>query len=331
LSPTGGGPEDDHDVAELLKLAGPRPAMSEEHLARLRAAAHHEWRRALRRRRARLLALTAALPALAAALVWMMLPSPRPGGPEEALAGVVDHVTGDVRELAPGSDAPGRPLAQGTRLRAGAVIATAQGRALVRWHDGARLRLDEATRVRLEPDAVRLEGGGLYVETDPQRSPSRLVVATALGSARHLGTRYEVRLAGGALRVRVREGTVQVERQRQLHGAAAGEELSVGADGDVVRRPVPVHGRDWAWVTAAAPPFQLEGRTARALLDWASAEGGWSLHFGDAAVAGFAARTTLHGTVAGMSPEDALAAVLPTCGLDHRVDGGRLLVTRARR
>jgi ferric-dicitrate binding protein FerR (iron transport regulator) len=328
-----GEPGDDHDVAELLKLAGPPPVLGEEHLARLRDAAHREWRRSLHRRRRRSAAIALGLSGLAAALAWVMVsPSLRRDRGEGAAAAVVDHVTGDVREVSPGTPTGGRPLGHDARLRPGAVIATAKGRASVAWHDGTRLRLDEGTRLVLAADSVALEAGALYVEADPRRSPpSRFVVATPLGSTRHVGTRYEVRLGSAGLRVRVREGAVQVERSRQVHAAAAGEELAVHQDGGVSRRPVPAYGGDWAWVTAAAPPFRLEGRSARALLDWAAAEGGWTLHFSDPSLADVAARAVLHGTVEGMSPQDALAAVLPTCGLDHRLDGGRLMVSRASR
>ena len=58
-------------------------------------------------------------------------------------------------------------------------------------------------------------------------------------------------------------------------------------------------------------------------------EGGWTLRFADAAAARLAGEAVLRGTVAGLTPEQALAAVLPTCGLAHRFEGGDLVVGRA--
>jgi hypothetical protein len=34
----------------------------------------------------------------------------------------------------------------------------------------------------------------------------------------------------------------------------------------------------------------------------------------------------LHGSVEGMTPEEALAAVLPTCGLEFEIDGDSLII-----
>jgi hypothetical protein len=315
---------DDQDVAELLRLGGPRLPVPEERLARLREAARAEWRQALRRRRIRKLAAgSGGLLATAALLVWALEgPSLFRKPAEPPVLGVVAHVTG------------GAGLVPGARLRAGATLETgAGGRAALRWHDGTNLRLDERTRLRVESAATLwLDAGAVYVDTDgAQASSASLAIATRLGTARHVGTRYEVRMQGPSLRVRVREGSVHLGRAGQVHVATSGDELSVDDDGSVVRRQVPTYGADWLWITAAAPPFQLEGRSAAALLEWAATESGWALHFADPSVAALAAETTLHGTIEGMSPPQALEAVLPTCGLSHRVEDGRLIVRRATR
>lgn len=328
-----GEPESDEDVVQLLKLASPRPALNDEALTRLRASAHEGWRRAVRRRRAWSWALPIGLlsAAAAAALAWALdLPFLLRRPVELTTVADVVYVSGDLREVSPRARAGGAPLRSGDRLWVGAEIATTKGRASLVWQDGAHVRLDEGTRVHVEPEGFALVGGALYVDTVPALPlRSRLVVTTPLGSTRHLGTRYEVRLLGARLRVRVREGRVQLEREGRPHVAAAGEELSVQEGGDVSMRAVPVFGPDWGWVTAAGVPFRLEGRSARALLDWAAAEGGWTLQFADPSAEAVAAQAMLHGRVEGLSPVGALAVVLPTCGLEHRLDGGRLVVQRS--
>jgi len=329
LSGSDGDTDEDEDVAELLRLAGPLSPVPEERLARLRTAAHREWRRTVNRRRWR--PVSVALGLLAAAGLFWALDLPASllrGRGARSPAGVVSHVSGDLRDLSPGAS-PGTRLGSGAGLWPGSVVATAKGKAAVDWHDGTRLRIDEDTRVQVEPDALVLESGGLYVETDAGRTPrSAFTVTTRLGSTSHLGTRYEVRMGAAGLRVRVREGAVRVERADEGETVSVGEELSVRNEGAVSRRRVSIHGPDWGWVTAAGPPFRMEGRSVRALLDWAAAEGGWALQFSDASVADLAASTRLHGTIEDMAPEDALAAVLPTCGLEHRLDEGRLVVRR---
>jgi hypothetical protein len=77
-----------------------------------------------------------------------------------------------------------------------------------------------------------------------------------------------------------------------------------------------------------APALEIEGRSAVVFLRWVSRETGLVLRFGDEEVERFAAATTLHGTIEGLSPADAAGIVLPGCGLEHRVVDGTLVVER---
>jgi hypothetical protein len=63
-----------------------------------------------------------------------------------------------------------------------------------------------------------------------------------------------------------------------------------------------------------------------AFLDWVSREQGWRWQFEQPAMRGRVEQIVLHGTIDGLTPEEALAAVLPTCGLSFRQDGARLIV-----
>jgi hypothetical protein len=114
--------------------------------------------------------------------------------------------------------------------------------------------------------------------------------------------------------------------ERTSHDAEPGEELTVDERGNVLRRLVPVHGALWEWAAALAKPFELEGRGLRDFLDWICDENGWHLRFTDAAVEAKAATTILHGSIQGLTPEEALAAVLPTAGVKYRLEGGVLTV-----
>jgi hypothetical protein len=65
-------------------------------------------------------------------------------------------------------------------------------------------------------------------------------------------------------------------------------------------------------------------------LDWASRELGVRWEFEDAATQRRVHQVVLHGSVEGLSPEEALAAVLPTCGLTFSLQAGRIVVAAAR-
>ncbi len=328
-------------LGELLRLAD-APEISPERVARHKALARDHWRRKVkaRARRRRLGYGLAAAAALALALgLWRMIDgdvSPIIAGRAEDVAprgqrldasatapvARLSVLAGPVRR---GDDAAGTPLDAGAQVAVGAVLETGAGsRAAFQLAAGHELRLDVETRLRLVSDRVlALERGAVYV--DSRGAPGSLEIRTALGTARDVGTRFEVRLADGGLKVRVRAGVVEVDRDGGRHRASAGAELTVGADGTLARRAIDVYGREWRWSLEVAPAFDIEGRSLREFLDWVTRETGWRLRVAEA-VAGGAGAVTLNGSIAGLAPDEALDVVLPTTGLRHRVEGRELVV-----
>ena len=75
--------------------------------------------------------------------------------------------------------------------------------------------------------------------------------------------------------------------------------------------------------------LDLEGRTARSFLDWVARERGLTLAFEEESVARAAAEIVVGGTVQRLTLEESLDAVLPTCGMTHRIEDGVLLVAAA--
>jgi len=171
-----------------------------------------------------------------------------------------------------------------------------------------------------------LDRGAIYVDSGGEPGARSLAVHTPWGIARDIGTRFEVRLHGSALRVRVRDGLVRLSQDRQSHDANPGEELTLDGNGSVGRRSVPVFGAEWAWAFALARPFDLEGRSLRDFLNWIAGENGWRLRFADSAVEQKSLTTILHGSILGLTPIEALAAVLPTSGVEHSLRNGVLLI-----
>jgi hypothetical protein len=66
-----------------------------------------------------------------------------------------------------------------------------------------------------------------------------------------------------------------------------------------------------------------------AFLHWITREHGWSLEFADSSLRARLDRIVLHGSIVGLTADEALAAVLPTCGLTSRRQGNRLIVSAA--
>ena len=62
------------------------------------------------------------------------------------------------------------------------------------------------------------------------------------------------------------------------------------------------------------------------VVQWVSREQGWQWAYADEQTKRLAERAVLHGSMEGLSPEEALAAALPVAGLTARRQGTRLIV-----
>lgn len=281
---------EEEQVRRLLEEGGPRPEVPPEDLAKIKAAFRAEWKEHVRRRRSpdRRLWLLAASVLLAIGLGWWLWP------------------------------AASKP--SGERIAEGDLLETREAPAAFRLEGGSSLRLDAGSRVRLvSASEIRLERGAVYLDSE---GTSKVAVLTPLGTVTELGTRFEVRLLEPAVRVRVREGAVRVES----HRADAGTELTLQADGSVIRGRIAAYGPPWSWVVKAAPPLRIEGRTLAEVLDRITRETGWTLRYEDPRLAASAGEIVVHGDVGHLAPDQALDVVLPGAGLDYRVVDGVLIL-----
>lgn len=326
-------------IGRLLRLAGPRPGAPPETERRVHAAVHEVWRERVRwRRRRRVLvrgglamAAAASVIAVLGALYWPLFErAPAYEGP----VATVEAISGPVRTWSPDArlGTPGAPLRVGDTVVAGAVVDTGVlGRAALRLTGGHSVRLDFGTRLEpASPGSLVLERGALYFDSGPAAAASDpVIVRTPLGAVQDIGTQFEVRLDEERIRVRVREGSVHLDHDEQSWEAGAGVELTLDTSGSLSRRSVPIYGPDWNWILDVAPAFELEGSTLEAFLAWVSRETGWTTRFAAGVSGTPAAEIVLYGTIEGMRPDEALDAVLPTCGLAHRLQEGTLVLEAA--
>jgi ferric-dicitrate binding protein FerR (iron transport regulator) len=235
------------------------------------------------------------------------------------------RVVGEPRLIEPDGDS--RVLTVGAAVHAGDRLETTTGaRAALSLGTGRSLRLDRDTTATLAAaERVELARGGVYVSSEPE-APGALAVATALGLAREVGTRFAVELDGEQLAVRVRDGSVVLESDDERFAVPAGEELTRSARGEIARRPLSASDPSWEWVVATAPPFDLEGATAEEYLAWMARETGWQVVYDSSETARAASAAVLHGSLDGDDPRDTLEMVLPTADLAYRLEGGVLHV-----
>jgi ferric-dicitrate binding protein FerR (iron transport regulator) len=320
---------DEEDVtAQLLRLAGAPPEPAAERSARVRQAVHDAWR-AQRRRQAARRVTVVALCGLAAALILVVRVNrsrPDAGPPVATVVATTARLEGQPLILLQNAGSP-KPLTASLPLHAGdAVETTGDSRASLTMVDGSSLRIDRGSRVRLVASAaVQLVDGIAYIDTSP--GSRGFEVRTPLGSVRDVGTQFEVRVANGLLRIRVRTGKVRLERGSMVTSATAGTETVVSDAGLAVRQ-VPSYGPDWAWTTMVAPGFAIEGRSLSSFLEHTATEQGLVLRYATKDVADAAERAVLHGSVERLTPDEALAVTLSTSGLRFQRHDGELLVSR---
>ncbi len=318
------------DVERVLRAAGPRYRPPEDVEHKAREHLRSQWRSIVaekRTRRQRRMGFALAAGLLVAALgVW--LAGPLVTGPGEAVA-TIALASGEIRAKS-GWLGGWRAIGNGETVMAGETLMTGPGgRVAVTLPDGVSARLDRGTRITLASDErVLIESGALYVDAGRAASgPARLEVVTPTGTLRHVGTQYEVRLLGSQVRVRVREGQVEWSSGAGVTASgAAGEQLSIEADGVVQRDATPRFGESWDWVAAATPGIDIEGHSLADILAWASRELGCDVVFASADIQNEAAVIIVHGSITGLTPMQALNAVLATTRLQAVVDDGRIVI-----
>ncbi len=352
---------DDAAVARLLRLAGHRPAVPTRDAEIVKQAARAQWLRAVAARRRGTFAYRGAGGLLAAAaLVLLVLNTDlrhriRRGfaRPVATVAAVDGRVWAGgwwvVKPEAVGG--PGSQLAEldlEDGLLPGAVVETGGGRLALRLAGGRSLRLDVGTRARvLSAGALALDRGAVYVDTGTGIAAlaGSIEIHTELGVARDVGTQFEVRLddAANSLTVRVREGTVILERPAGSHRAEArpsprssdsgrkcvGAELTVLPDSALESEEIECHGPLWRWLLEVLPPFAVDDPSVAEVLEWAARESGWQLSYADSVLEQQAAAVTLEGSIDDeLTLEQAadLAVMACDCGLSNRLEAGVLRV-----
>jgi ferric-dicitrate binding protein FerR (iron transport regulator) len=299
--------------------------------ADVRSAVEWEWRAmtAARERKVRYVRWAAAAGVAVAALgVWIARPLYAPDdGPVASIAPVEGLV-----EYRGDRDDRWAPLSASTRLRSGDELRTRPyGRVALQLASGVQLRLDSATRIAFEDvHHARMRRGGVYVDSGAAGADDARAfeLETPAGDVSHLGTQYQVRVADGVLRVGVREGLVSIGGSGGETVGRAGEQVTLQY-GQVSRTSLAGNDEAWSWIGSITPPFSIEGRSVDEFLAWAARETGRQVVYQSPAVAAQARDIVLKGSVAGLTPDAALTAVLSTTRLQPVVDDGHIRVQAA--
>jgi len=314
-------------LGEIIQAAGRRPAPRREDYDDVLSASRAAWQQKVgwvrRRRRSYALAASVAAAALlvTASLQWFQ--------PRQAIA-VAMVLQGATEILAPDSDS-WRPLSRADALYPGTQLRTVGGgRIALDLSLGTSLRINAGTRLTLESDErIALARGTIYLDSGPGVQTKQIVVATAHGNVRDIGTQFEVASEALTLRVRVREGRVEIDDAANGTGirADAEEQVMLRGAGPVERTTIARDAAVWSWTEALAPAQAVNGRSAYDVLNWVARETGRRLRFADAAAELQARGSILQGNQE-LSPAEALQVATTTSALSYQITGGEILITR---
>ena len=315
-----GSPGDD-SIAKLMRLAGPRPAVPQEIRERVHATVKREWHDSVARRRVRRWAIPATIAAsvvLAAVLGGRLLP-------------VDVSPVATVAVLAGTTVQPAR-LRAGDPVYPGDSITTGDSGLSLAFENGVSLRLAARTAATVEAmDEITVAVGTVYADTGRSvRADRTITVHTDIGSATDHGTQFAVGYREGTMSVAVREGSVEIDARRASYSAEAGEKLTFRGDEEPRYTKLPPHDSSWDWAAALAPSFDIDQRPVIDFLRWVARETGRELVFATDSVRLAAMATRLSGSVAGLTPSEAIEAVRPTVPrFEFRVDERRVIVKLA--
>jgi hypothetical protein len=247
-------------LGELIKVVGRRNLPPRAHYEQVFAAATQAWQRKLRsqRRRRLLYAAAATLAGVGIAVGTFVHWTPRTSS-----IGTTVVLRGNAAMLLPWENA-WRPLQLGSIVPAGARVRTGAGSGLaIALERGTAVRVKEQSELTMQSAHIlRLRIGTVYVDSGRGPSADSVRIETAMGTVRDIGTIFEVHAVSNALRIRVREGRVELEAPGQLErfSSAAGEQLDIDRVGVVRRAVIAPNHSAWLWAEALAAAPEIDGR-----------------------------------------------------------------------
>jgi ferric-dicitrate binding protein FerR (iron transport regulator) len=118
--------------------------------------------------------------------------------------------------------------------------------------------------------------------------------------------------------VSVREGRVAVAGKRGTVQLTVGERLSYSEQGEIGRDTISQRDSSWEWAMQTAPAFDIDNHSLASFLDWLARETGRTVVYATPAAHAQAEQLVLRGSVADLTPDQALAAVLATTPFAYR-------------
>lgn len=319
-------------LGELIQVAGRRPSPSSDHYEQTLAAAHAVWQQKVRatRQRQRVVAVAASIAIVAIGIGAVLRLLPDTPLPPIASAAVIQ---GDVAVFSPESGTWAPVTETGSELGAGDRLRTdSEGRAAFRLGDQISVRIDSASELMFTSESeLELIAGAVYVDSGAGNRAGSLEIATSHGIVQDIGTQFEVATMDDGLRVRVREGLVQLYQAEQelAFEGRAGQEFRVDPVGTIRQNSFSPYDPAWSWAEALAGSPNVEGMPVLEFLNWVARETGREIQFEGRNVQLAAGSAILHGNAQNLTPMEALEVMLSTTNFVYSLDtSGAIIISR---
>lgn len=321
-------PQNEADDARILREGLHVNPLSDEAMNRIRSATEAEWRSSIAARPRRWMPVAIAASVLGVAVVAGLV----------VLVSLDAEHNGDVLANLVLSESPGvtqvRAFRSDVPIAVGESLLTerryrAHGQALLALESGGNLRIAAGSKIEVVgKDAVQLNAGELYVDIPPGvHTLAAFVVTTPAGDFRHVGTQFALAVANGETRLRVREGVVQWVTAEGQSAVEAGSEVHISRDGKATRGAIAPSDETWDWTSATTPDFEVDNRPLQEFLEWVARESGRELVLADEATRQQVATIRMHGSVKGLTPMQALSAVMAATSLRFDLPEGQIRVS----
>ena len=315
-------------LAELIRTAGRREEPPAEDAERVFAAATAVLDAKIKHRRRRVLMGSVAA-GIALTVSILTVVNNRPPQPTIPLA-IMERVIGEAELRATEADQWSTLRDEDKPLYGASQLRTGRGsRVGVRLANGGSLRLAESTVVTLNAaEKIHLYAGKIYIDSGAGPSNrSQIQVITAAGTARDIGTQFEIQYVDDAYRLRVREGQVRLQGDSGQFNSLAGDQLSIESSGDIRHARIASDDPEWQWVQSIAPAPDIDEQPVTVLLDWVARETGRQVRFEQPMLEVNASSTILHGNIRNLSPLEALEVMLATTDFESVImDDGTILI-----
>lgn len=329
---------DDKSLENLLRLAGERAEIPLAIESRVHHRVQEEWRASSAipngdrvyaevqktwrhdAWRGRILRWFAPIGVAASAvLAFVLLSQPEPV-PPLAVATVADVVAQTPSSVG---------YQEGSLVFEGELVSTGPGGGVsLLLARNVSLRIDENTRIRVDAaDHFTLLDGRIYADTGQFiYRDGGLRIDTAFGIVSDVGTQFAVTADSVSLDISVREGRVELAAGSDIHAARMGQRLSLEQGEGASIASLDTHDPYWNWIADLTPTFDTSNKSLLDFLKWAARETGRELRFKTDESRMFAMRTDVHGSVAGLTPDEALVAILSTTTLIYSIESDKVVL-----